>query len=296
MSHQGADPAFAVIPAPDGRKLTVASYGPAGGRPVLSEHGTPGCRLQPPLDPGLLDRVGVRLLTYDRPGYGSSSRHLGRRVADAASDAALVADAFGADTFAVLGYSGGGPHALATAALLPGRVTRCATMASLAPMDGTGLDFFAGMSEGNVEEFDTVLKGRDAIATLLDPVAAAVAEDNYAFLASLASDVGPEDAAVLDRPEVTAMLGTSFVEALRPGAGGWVDDDLAFASSWGFSVDSITVPVGIWQGTIDRLVPMAHGGWLASMIPGAEGHVVVGCGHLGLLDELPDVYTWLVGR
>jgi pimeloyl-ACP methyl ester carboxylesterase len=275
--------------------LTAAAYGPHDGTPVVSMHGTPGSRLQPPPDPALLDRAGIRLLTYDRPGYGASTRQPGRRVAAAAADVAMVADAFAVEHFAVIGYSGGGPHALAAAALLPDRVTRCAAVASVAPMDADGLDFFAGMSPGNLEEFDAALAGGDTLEIALDPVAGAVAEDVYAFLAAFRAELPDVDAEVLDRRDVLQMFATSMGEGLRPGPGGWVDDDHAFAAPWGFDVGQIVIPTGVWHGTTDTLVPVAHGGWLAQAIPGAEGHVSVGTGHLGILDELPDIYRWLVG-
>jgi pimeloyl-ACP methyl ester carboxylesterase len=283
------------VPAHDGRMLTAAAYGPHDGNPVISLHGTPGSRLQPPPDLGVLERTGTRLITYDRPGYGGSTRQRGRRVADAALDVATVADAFAVQHFAVTGYSGGGPHALAAAALLPGRVTRCAAVASLAPMDAVGLDFFAGMSAGNLEEFDAALAGGDTVEIMLDPVAGAVGEDVYAFLASLHADLPGVDAAVLDSADVVKLLAGSFAEGLRPGPGGWVDDDLAFTAPWGFDVGAISVPVGVWHGTEDTLVPVSHAGWLTAAIPGAEGHVTVGAGHLGMLDQLPDVYVWLAG-
>jgi pimeloyl-ACP methyl ester carboxylesterase len=283
------------IPTPGGRLLTAAAYGPHDGSPVLSLHGTPGSRLQSPPDVSLLERTGIRMITYDRPGYGASTRQPGRHVKDAAADVETVADAFAVQHFAVLGFSGGGPHALAVAALLPERVTRCAAMASVAPMDATGLDFFAGMSAGNLEEFDAALAGRDALAIALDPVAGAVAEDVYAFIRALGADLPHVDAAVLDRPDVTQLFADSVSEGLRPGAGGWVDDDLAFAAGWGFDVGQIRVPVGVWHGTEDTLVPVAHAGWLAQAIPGAEGHIVVGVGHYGMLDQLGEVLIWLAG-
>ncbi len=283
------------VPTVDGRMLTAAAYGPHDGSPVISLHGTPGSRLQPPPDLAVLERTGTRLITYDRPGYGASTRQPGRRVADAAADIATVADAFAVQHFAVCGYSGGGPHALAAAALLSERVTRCAAVASIAPMDAVGLDFFAGMSAGNLEEFDQALAGRETLEAALDPVAGAVAEDIYAFLAALRADLPHVDAVVLDRPDVTRLLASSISEGLRPGPGGWVDDDLALTAPWGFDVDSITVPVGVWHGTLDTLVPVGHAGWLAQAIQGAEGHLVVGAGHLGTLDQLADVFIWLAG-
>ena len=283
------------VPAAGGRMLTAAAFGPHDGNPVISLHGTPGSRLHPPADAAVLERTGTRLITYDRPGYGGSTRTAGRQVADAAVDVATVADAFAITHFAVTGYSGGGPHALAAAALLPGRVTRCATVASVAPMDAVGLDFFAGMSAANLEEFDRALAGRDSLEMSLDPVAGAVAEDTYAWLAALRADLPDVDAAVLERVDVAQMFAAAVSEGLRPGAAGWVDDDLAFTAPWGFDVGTIAVPVGVWHGTVDTLVPVAHAGWLTQAIPGAVGHLVTGAGHFGMLDQLVDVYRWLAG-
>lgn len=283
------------VPAPGGRILTAAAFGPHDGNPVISLHGTPGSRLHPPPDASVLERTGTRLITFDRPGYGASTRQPGRRVAAAAVDVATVADAFAIGRFAVTGYSGGGPHALAAAALLPDRVTRCAAVASVAPLDADGLDFFAGMSAGNLEEFDQALAGDDTLEIALDAVAGAVAEDVYAFLAALRADLPEVDAVLLDRPDVAQWFAMNDSEALRPGPGGWVDDDLAFTAPWGFDVGSISVPVGVWHGTLDTLVPVAHARWLAQAIPGAQGHLVTGAGHLGMLDQLAEVYLWLAG-
>lgn len=283
------------VSLPRGRSVTAAAFGPRDGTPVLSMHGTPGSRLQPPPDPAVLERAGIRLLTYDRPGYGTSPALQGRRVADAAADAALVADAIGVHHFSVIGYSGGGPHALAVAALLPDRVTRCATVASIAPLDAHGLDFFAGMSPGNVEEFDAALAGRDSLTAMLEPVAAIAVDDVYAFLAALAADLPGADADQLRRPDVEQMLTRSVAEGLRPGPGGWVDDDLAFCAPWGFDLGGIAAPVAIWHGAEDTLVPASHAAWLARAVPGAEGHLIVGVGHFGVLECLDEAFRWLVG-
>jgi pimeloyl-ACP methyl ester carboxylesterase len=283
------------VPAPGGRMLMAAAFGPHDGHPVMSAHGTPGSRLHPPPDPALLEHCATRLITYDRPGYGDSTRARGRRVADAAADMATVADAFTLGHFAVTGYSGGGPHALAAAALLGDRVTRCAAVASLAPMDAYGLDFFAGMSAGNLEEFDQALAGGDTLRDALDPVAGAVADDIYAFLAALRADLPEADAQVMERPDIEQWLAAEVAEGLRPGAGGWIDDDFAFTAPWGFDVGTITVPVGVWHGTGDTQVPVSHAGWLTQAIPGAQGHLVTGAGHLGMLDQLGEVYVWLAG-
>jgi pimeloyl-ACP methyl ester carboxylesterase len=281
------------VNTPDGRLLTAAAFGPHDGHPVLFLHGTPGSRLFSVPDIGLLVRAGVRLVTYDRPGYGGSTRLPGRSVAQAAQDAAVVADALSLQRFAVFGYSGGGPHALAVAAGLGERITRCAAMSSVAPLDAEGLDFFAGMSAGNVEEFDAALSGREPLEEAIEPVAAAVRDDVYAFLASVRADVPDVDRSAMDDPALDSLLAVSMAEALRPGAAGWADDDLAFCRQWGFDVGTVRVPVAIWHGTEDTLVPVSHAGWLTQAIPGSQGHLVVGAGHFGTLDELPAVLGWL---
>jgi pimeloyl-ACP methyl ester carboxylesterase len=281
------------VPTPDGRLLAAASFGPHDGRPVLACHGTPGSRLFTVPDLSLLDRAGIHLVTYDRPGYGSSTRRPGRTVADAAADIALVADALTLQRFGVLGFSGGGPHALASAALLGDRVTRCAAVSSVAPMDAPDLDFFAGMSAGNLEEFDAALAGEAGLSAALDPVASAVAEDVFAFMASLRADLPEPDRRALDQPAIDKLLATSMAEGLRPGAGGWVDDDLAFCRPWGFDAGRIRVPTGVWHGTEDTLVPAAHAAWMTAAVPRSEGHLLVGAGHLGALSEMEPILRWL---
>ncbi len=281
------------VPTPDGGLLLAAAFGPHDGRPVLVCHGTPGSRLFTVPDRGLLDRIGVRLVSYDRPGYGGSTARPDRTVAGAAADVALVADALTLQRFAVLGFSGGGPHALAVAAGLSDRVTRCAAVSSVAPMDARGLDFFAGMSQGNLDEFDAALSGREALHAVLDPVAAAVADDVYAFIVALRAEMPEVDRAALDHPAIDRLLAESMTEGLRPGAGGWVDDDLAFCRPWGFDVGRVRVPSGVWHGTEDTLVPPAHAAWLCANVPRAQGHLMVGAGHLGPLHEMDAILRWL---
>jgi pimeloyl-ACP methyl ester carboxylesterase len=283
------------VPLTDHLVLTAAAFGPHDGTPVISCHGTPGSRLHPPPDADVLHRLGVRLLCYDRPGYGGSVAQPHRTVADAAADIAAVADAFGVERFAVTGCWGGGPHALAAAALLPDRVTRCALVGSPAPLDAHGLDYFEGMSAGNAEELDAALAGRETLTAAIEPVARAASDDIHAFLAALRADLPEVDAHLLGRADVEQYLATAVAEGLRPGAQGWIDDDLAFCARWGFAVEAIDVPVGVWHGTEDTLVPVSHAGWLTNAIPRAEGRLTVGAGHLSLLDQLGDVYAWVLG-
>jgi len=274
------------VPTPDGGRLMASAIGPHDGRPVVVCHGTPGSRVFTVPDRGVLDRLGIRLLTYDRPGYGDSSPRPGRSVADVVADVVLVTEALTVQRFAILGFSGGGPHALAVAEAFGDQVVRCAAVSSVAPMDAAGLDWFAGMSEGNVQEFDVALSGRAPLEELVGPIAAAREDDVFAALASFRVELPEADQRALEDPALAELVATSMWEGLRPGADGWVDDDLAFCRPWGFDVGRVRVPTGVWHGTEDQLVPPAHAAWLAANVPRAEGHVIVGAGHFGPMLEI----------
>ena len=163
-----------IVLTDDGRRVAVEQFGDAAGRPVFLLHGTPGSRMQPVPRGMVLHHLGVRLITFDRPGYGQSERLPGRDVAAAAIDVKAIADQLGLDTFALVGRSGGGPHALACAALLPGRVTRVAALVTLAPQAAEGLDWFEGMTESNVVEYNAAASGAGVLETRLAPRAAEI--------------------------------------------------------------------------------------------------------------------------
>ena len=278
------------IRARDGRTLAYVERGDADGAPVLFHHGTPGSRLSRHPDPGVYD--GVRFVAYDRPGYGRSDPNPGRAVVAAAEDARALADELGLDRFAVLGTSGGGPHALACGALLPGRVTRAGVMVGAAPSDDPDFDFMAGMTDINVKEFGAALEGREPLAKLLAPWVEQCSRDPDEVLDALAAELPEYDREVISRPEIRAEFRESVVESLRQGAQGWLDDDLAFASSWGFALADVRTEVRLWQGELDVLVPRSHCEYLASKLPNAEFELVPGAGHM-LYDEWPRVLAWL---
>lgn len=196
-------------------------------------HGTPGSRIGPLPREGLLYRLGVRLITYDRPGYGDSDRHEGRSVGDVAADVAAIADHFGLDRFAVVGRSGGGPHALACAALIPHRVTRAAVLVGLAPREAEGLDWFDGMSEGNIAEYMTAMQGRARLAARLGPTAAEIREDPVRLVNALYDELPEPDRSVIADAGIRTMLVQNYAEAVRNSAYGWIDDAMAFCSPWG---------------------------------------------------------------
>jgi pimeloyl-ACP methyl ester carboxylesterase len=289
----------------DGRKIDVLIAGPSDGLPLVLHEGTPvGLVLYPPTVQAAGIR-GLRVILAARPGYEGSTPRPGRRVVDVAADTAAVLDELGADTFVTLGWSGGGPHTLACAAALPGRCLAAASIAGVAPYAANGLDWLAGMGPENVDEFGAAVAGEATLTEFLDGAAVMVGTLTGASVAdSLGGLVKDADKAALTgeyADHVAAMLRAS----MNGGIAGWRDDDLAFVKDWGFSLgwDSATgtpdraAPVAIWQGDQDKMVPFAHGQWLAANIPAARAHLLPGEGHLSLtvssfdriLDDLLDL-------
>ncbi|MCW2637007.1 MAG: alpha/beta hydrolase [Blastococcus sp.] len=281
MGAVAPDDDYVHLPVAD-RSLEVLVTGPEDGPALVFHSGTPSAAI--PFAP-LLDaagNAGLRVVTWSRPGYGGSTPARGRTVADVAVDTAAVLDALGIDRFRTLGWSGGGPHALACAALLPRRCAAAATLAGVAPYGASGLDWLAGMGEENVEEFSLALEGEEALSPWLEEQAAGLAGVTAEQVAgSLGGLVSPVDVASITGT-FAEYLAAGFRRSVASGIAGWRDDDLAFARSWGFDVADIGVPVAVWQGEADLMVPPAHGRWLAQRIPGARDHVHPGEGHLSL--------------
>ncbi|HET6355327.1 alpha/beta hydrolase [Streptomyces sp.] len=279
----------------DGRKLAVEEHGHPDGRPVFLLHGTPGSRLGQAPRGALLYWLGIRLITFDRPGYGASDRLPGRQVAAVAADAAAIADALGIDTFGVVGRSGGAPHALACAALLPGRTTRAATLVGLAPRDGQGLDWFEGMAESNVREYTNAADGLLQVTAALNLRAVAIRANPKALVDGLRGELSNSDRRIVSDTGIQRMLVRNFREALRSSADGWVDDVMAFSTGWGFRPEAINTPVLLWHGKDDAFAPAEHTRWLAERIPGAYLVVESGAAHFGALEVLARVLSWAAG-
>jgi len=285
---------MAYLTLADGRLLDVRVSGPEDGAVVVVQHGTPGSLAGFRAVADAVHRRGLRLVTYSRPGYGSSTRQPGRSVADAAADLAAVLDDLGAERCVTLGWSGGGPHALAAAALLPDRVAAATSVAGAAVFGDDGLDFLAGMGEENVKEFSAAVAGEHVLAPQLRAEADELRGATPAELMSAFSSLLPP----VDSAALEGAAGEDFAalvaEAVRAGADGWIDDDLAFVRPWGFDPASIEVPVFLWQGELDLMVPFAHGRWLAERIPGVRTHLVPGEGHVSVfLNHLDEVFDEL---
>jgi pimeloyl-ACP methyl ester carboxylesterase len=241
------------VSLPGGRMMRYCAYGPADGLPVVSLTGTPGTRWERPDVVSAFERAGLRVVAPDRPGYGGSGRQPGRAVADIAADVEAIADAEGWGRFAVTGFSGGGPHALACAALLAGRVTCCAAIAPPAPPDAPGAAFFADPAGGSAEDFRLALRGEQELRPYLE--------------ARSRRALSGIDAGETDRGRAIRLRAM-----YAGGPDGWVDDVIALAHPWGFEPASISVPVSLWYGLRDSRIPRSQKDGLLAQLPAAEVH------------------------
>jgi pimeloyl-ACP methyl ester carboxylesterase len=282
------------IPVGGGRELCVDLAGDPDGRPILVQSGEPMSRLQ--FGGWIADaqKKSIRLISYDRPGYGGSTANPGHSVASGAADVRAIAEALGYSRLGIWGISGGGPYALGCAALLPDLAVAVVSVASIAPYGIEGFDYFAGMGESNVE--GTELFFADKAAARLDlaegraGILAATQED---FAEELKSLLSPVDTKVLTG-DLAQWLLESHKVALAPGDQGWWDNGAAYLTDWGFDLQDIQVPVKIWHGHEDRFVPVQHGEWLAANVAGAEAEISNRDGHLTMIGRAGDFHDWLL--
>ncbi len=258
--------------------------GPGAPVAVFWLHGSPNIGAPPEPLFAAAQASGLRWVSYDRPGYGGSAPVDGRTIASAAADVAAVADALGLRRFAVLGHSGGGPHALACAALLPERVVAAVSLSAPAPFDADGLDWFAGWSPGIAAENRAAARGRAALEAHW---ARAEPEDMSAFFTEA-------DLAALDGR--WSWVGQVAGAAMKQGGDGLAEDTLASVQPWGFQPAAIGVPVLIVHGAADKMVPPAHGAWLGAHCPAAELRLIPRAGHLTVLDAAPEALSWIAAR
>lgn len=246
---------------------------------VFWHHGTPNLGTPPaPLFPAA-EQLGIRWVSYDRPGYGGSTSSPGRNIASAAGYVADLADKLGIAKFAVMGHSGGGPHALACAALLPDRVLAVLSISGLAPFDADGLDWFAGMSASGQASLRAAAAGREA-------------KESYEATA----EFDPEIFTAADRAAFNgpwSWFGSVVGPAMESGPGPLIDDDMAYVSAWGFEPAQVTAPVLLMHGRMDRIVPSSHAEWLARHCPAAELRLYPDDGHISVLNSSESGLDWL---
>ena len=266
----------------DGRTLDAWIDPGESGVPLVFHDGTPSGGMPFGAHVAAARSRGLRWISWSRPGYGSSTRLEGRTVSDVVADTRHVLDELGAGNFYVAGWSGGGPHALACAALMSERVLGVSTIAGAVPYPAEGLDYLAAMGAENVEELQASLEGIEAQAAFVEKLWPAFRDMTAASAADAFGDLVDEvDRAALTG-EFAEWLAADVNDAVGDGYSGWLDDEHAFAQPWGFGLDSFDVPVHIWQGGHDRMVPFAHGEWLAGHVRRACAHLLPDQGHLSL--------------
>jgi pimeloyl-ACP methyl ester carboxylesterase len=278
---------FIDVTTPDGRTVEVLTGGDPSGYPWLFHGGSPSAAAPYALIDEAARSAGLRMVTYSRPGYGGSTpRPAPGRFADDVAESVVVLDHLDIGEFVTLGWSGGGPRALACAALLPDRCRAAATLAGVAPYDAEGLDWFDGMAEENHAEYHAAEAGPETYEAFVRehmlPMLAATPEQMADAMGGLVTPV--------DKAMVTAAfadwMSRTFNRAAAQGPVGVRDDGIAIVSPWGFDVADIRVPVAVWQGRHDAMVPYQHGEWLAAHVPGVEAHLFDEEGHLSLVMQI----------
>ena len=270
-----------MIKRPDGGEVAWAAWGDPEGRPLMVCHGTPGSRLARSADPELYERVGAQVVTFDRPGYGRSSVRRGRTVLSVADDAIAVADGLGWDRFAVLGVSGGGPHALAVAHRASVRTCSVGLAVGMAPPEMVDPnDLIAFNREARRRALE---EGRASLEEFLAEPAARFEADPGAMLDAVATDAPAVDRVMLKQPEIRGRVVEFTQEAFANGPQGWFDDVWALLTPWGFELRQVSTPVRMWCGELDRNVPSKSIERMATELNLHSLETIPDAGHLGWL-------------
>jgi len=264
----------------DGRELQFLDNECDSNSAVVFHHGTPGHSSM--WHPWLtsLSSFGIRAFAISRPGYGESTRNIGRTVSSITADVSELLNFFGIEKFVSIGWSGGGPHSLATT--FEARNVGAITLAGVGAYGVPDLNFLAGMGQENHDEFGAALEGEDVIRNWLITNASAMQKvSGDEIREAFGGLIGVADKLVLEGVYAEEMA-ASMRAGLEGSFDGWVDDDLVFIQDWGFKLAEITKPVHLWQGDDDFMVPHAHSFWLEKHIPTAKLRFIPGEGHISL--------------
>ncbi len=276
----------------DGRTLAYTEHGDQSGKPVIFIHGNPSSRLMRHPDESIVENLGVRVITPDRPGYGFSDFQPKRTLLDFPDDIAQLADSLGVDEFAIFGVSAGGPHVSACAYKMPERITQVALVSGSAPFDRA--DAYAGMSD----TWRAAFKMSTWPEWLLRPILALQAwvqkRDPEKAVDSMAAIMSPSDQEILSRLEIRAGVKKRVPEATRYGARGWAREVKVLLSPWGFDPADIRVPVHLWYWEQDPAIPPQMGRYLESKIPNTIPHFLPGGGHLSIFDHWGEIIEYLI--
>ena len=277
----------------DGRTLAWEEYGPADGLPVLQFQGTPGSRFSRHAHEDVYDRLGVRFIVFDRPGYGASSRLPGRGIAVIADDAAQLLDHLGLDSVHTSGGSGGGPHVLAFAATHADRVRAATVVVGGTPLEEEDI---AGLIQINRDAWYAAREGWQALYDLLAPMRDEVLKDPLAGFKGLMEAAPPSDKAVMEDPDWQRVLVESVTEAFRPGAEGWVDEGMALTLDWDYDVADVRCSVTWWHGDHDANAPLAPVHRLIARMHGVDLRIWTDAGHLEPYHRYEEILGELLSR
>ena len=280
-----------IMELPDGRELAWLELGDPAGRPVIGFHGTPGSRNQLVLDEAPVRSAGVRLITVDRPGYGHSTFHAGRRLVDWAADVAGLADHLDLERFGVAGVSGGGPHALACAALLPERVSVAGVISGVGPLSAPGDE--RGMMPLNALVSRVARRSGKPLHAMFALTVFVQRRWPERVVEGMSKQMAPNDAEILARPDVREVFIRDMRKSAATAGKASAQDFELFSRDWGFRLEDIKVPVHFWQGDADLNVPPAHASRMAAEVPGAVLHQVPGGGHMMVVDLIGDILSTL---
>jgi pimeloyl-ACP methyl ester carboxylesterase len=275
----------------DGRELAWLEFGDPSGRPVIGFHGTPGSRFQLVVDEEPVRAAGVRLVSVDRPGYGHSTYQPGRTLTGWPVEVGQLADHLGLDRFGVIGISGGGPHALACAALLGGRVAVAGVLSGVGRLGASGAD--EAMLPTNALVTRLGRRSPRPLEAVFAVMTRAQRRWPEQMMRLMAKQLPAVDAEIVQRPEVRRVFIQEARRASATTAKASAQDFQVFMRDWGFRLDAIAVPVHLWQGDADRNVPVAHARQMAAAIPGAVLHEVKGGGHMMSVDRIGEILSTL---
>ena len=269
-----------------GRELGWAEFGHPDGDVVFWFHGTPGARFQVPprIDEVALQR-GFRVIAVERPGTGNSSNHRYDRIIDFAPDLEALANQLGVERFAVVGLSGGGPYTLAVAKHMPDRVVMATLLGGMGPVRGPDAVFsYTRLMRFMAPSLEVLRTPVGSLLNRVVSVATPIADPVFSLYARF---LGFADRPILGNPQFKAMFLHDLITAgdLRATA-----HDLAlFARHWGFQLDEVTVPVVVWHGLADVIVPPSHGHHQAARVADGELHVRAGAGHFAGFSDATEV-------
>jgi len=284
------------IPAvvmPDGRRVAFEERGNPDGTPIIAFHGSPGSRVGPWPRNFWLSLANIKLITFDRPGYGLSDRAPGRAVADTARDVEVIADTLGIERFAVNARSGGVPHALGCAALLKDRVANVCAMVGLAPREAE-IDWTGAMVKANQEAHEHATVDVSALEKSMQATADDIKRWPYSLLEDLEPSLTDADKEIVGsyNPIMRRIIADSHAEGLRRDAAGWIDDTIAVNQPWGFDVGDIQAKTLIWRGEHDPFSPLEHSEWLADNIQNARFILHPNASHFNAVQFLPEALVW----